>query len=74
MGEVWVEILDEQGKPIPGYTMDEAISVERNQTAAAVIWENRDNVGEVAGRPVRLHLKLRACKLYAVQFVKSAGH
>ena len=31
-------------------------------------WRERDDVGELIGRPVRLHIKARACKLYAFQF------
>ena len=68
MGEVWVEIRDERGLPIPGYTMDEAISIDRNQIAAPVRWRQREDAGELIDRPVRLHLRLRACKLYAFQF------
>ena len=68
MGEVWVEIRDERNCPFPGYRMDESISVDRNHIAAPVRWKERDNVGELTGRPVRLHFKLRACKIYAFQF------
>ena len=68
MGEVWVEIRDERNHPISGYTMEESISVDRNQIAAPVLWSERDNVAELAGRPVRLHFKARACKLYAFHF------
>lgn len=70
MGEVWVEVLDEQNRPIAGYRMEDAVSVDRNRIAAPVAWQERDNVGELAGRPVRLHFKLRACRLYAFQFVR----
>ena len=73
LGEIWVEIRDEQGRPIPGYTLEESISVDRNHIAAPVFWKERDSVGELAGRPVRLHFKLRACKLYAFQFENEAS-
>ena len=68
MGEIWVEVRDERNWPVPGYTMEESVSVDRNQTAAPVTWREHDNVGQLTGRPVRLHFKLRACKLYAFQF------
>jgi hypothetical protein len=42
--------------------------VERNQIAAPVCWREREHMGALIGRPVRLHFKLRACKLYAFQF------
>ena len=69
MGEVWVEIRDDWNHPIPGYSLDEAISIDRNHVAAKVRWRDRDTVEPVIGQPVRLHFKLRACKLYAFQFV-----
>ena len=69
LGEIWVEIRDEEDRPIPGYTLEESISIDRNHIAAAVRWKERGSVGDLAGRPVRLHFKLRACKLYAFQFV-----
>ena len=68
LGQVWVEIRDEKNHAIPGYTMAEAIDVDRNEVAAPVYWKEKDNVGELIGKPVRLHFKLRACKLYAFQF------
>ena len=49
--------------------MVEAISIDRNHVAARVRWRDRDTVEPLIGRPVRLHFKLRACKLYAFQFV-----
>ena len=66
--EVWVEVRDERNHPIAGYTLAESVSVDRNQIAAPVVWNERDDVGELIGRPVRLHFKARACKLYAFHF------
>lgn len=68
MSEVWGEVRDESNHPIAGYTLAESISVDRNHIAAPVVWNERDDVGELAGRPVRLHFKARACKLYAFHF------
>lgn len=72
-GEVWVEILDEGNRPIEGYALAEAIPVDRNQIAAPVRWKDRDSVAELVGRPVRLHVKARAAKLYAFQFTGERG-
>ena len=47
----------------------ESISVDRNYIAAPVVWKETERVGALAGRLVRLHFKLRACKLYTFQFV-----
>jgi hypothetical protein len=72
IGEAWVEIRDERNHPIPGYRLSESISIDLNRIAAPVYWREKDNVGDLIGRPVRLHLKLRACKLYAFQFEAGA--
>ena len=69
LGEVWVEILDAKGTPIPGYAMDEAVSVDLNGTAQEVWWKNGPNVRELAGKPIRLRFRMRSAKLYAFQFV-----
>ncbi|MFH1006653.1 MAG: hypothetical protein V1800_04010, partial [Candidatus Latescibacterota bacterium] len=36
LGEVWVELLDERALPIEGFTMDDAVSVDRNGVAQEV--------------------------------------
>ena len=72
-GEVWVEVLGEHGQPMPGYSMRDSISVDRNHIAAPVRWREKENVAELAGQPVRLHFKLRACKLYAFQFAPATA-
>ena len=67
-GEVWVEVLDEGSRPIEGFTLAESVPVDRNQIAAPVRWKSGASVGKLQQRPIRLHFKLRACKLYAFQF------
>ena len=39
MGEAWAEIFDADGGRIDGFTLDEAISVDRNGTAQDVWWK-----------------------------------
>lgn len=70
LGEIRVEIRDEDNVPIPGYTVQESLSVDRNHITAPVRWLGHDDVSELTGRPVRLHFELRACKLYAFQFLQ----
>lgn len=70
-GEVWFEVRDDSAHPSPGYTLQESVSVDGNQVAVPVFWKERDDLAELMGRPVRLHFKLRPCKLYAFQFKDS---
>ena len=69
MGEAWVELQDETGKPILGYTLEDAVSVDRNGVAQEVWWRTGPDVGSLSGRPVRLRVRMRSAKLYAFQFV-----
>lgn len=69
LGEIWTEIQDPDGTPVSGYGMDEAVSIDRNGTAQELWWQNGPDVGPLAGRPVRLRLRMRSAKLYAFQFL-----
>ncbi|MCK5329429.1 MAG: hypothetical protein KAR36_12565 [Candidatus Latescibacteria bacterium] len=69
LGEVWVELLDERNFPIEGFTMDDAVSVDRNGVAQEVWWKQGPDVSKLSGKPVRLRMRMRAAKLYAFQFV-----
>jgi len=71
VGQVWVEILDADNRPIPGFTLEESVDIDRNHIAVSVIWSEKTNVTELIGLPIRLHFRLKACKLYAFQFVNS---
>ncbi len=73
MGEAWVELQDETGKPLPGYTFEDAVSVDRNGVAQEVWWHGGPDIGSLSGRPVRLKIKMRSAKLCAFQFVEASG-
>ncbi|MBI3921580.1 MAG: hypothetical protein HY318_09205 [Armatimonadetes bacterium] len=68
MGLARVEIQDEQGKPIPGYSLEECDRILFNDVAYTVKWRGKSEVSSVAGKPVRLKFFLRSAKLYAFQF------
>ena len=70
-GEIWVELQDAAGAPITGYSLPDAVSIDRNGTAQEVWWKSGPDVGRLAGTPVRLRLKMRSAKLYAFHFVQS---
>lgn len=70
LGEAWVEILDAEGNPIPGFRMDEFDVVDMNHVHARCAWMENPDVGKLAGQPIRLRFKLRAATLYAFRFFK----
>jgi len=69
-GMARVELQDASGKPIPGYSLSDADSLNGNSVRLAVSWKGKRDVSSLAKQPVRLHFKLRDCKLYAFQFLK----
>ncbi len=64
-GELRVEVLDREGRVIPGYAADHAVPVRGDSTRARVTWTGAADLGAVAGRAVRFRFRLRRGRLYA---------
>lgn len=89
-GFAYVALLDEDGKPIEGYTIEESVMINGDHTNIEVEWIKSglqyladadsnpsdiaskviisSDVSELEGRPVRVKIKMRGSKLYALQF------
>ena len=73
-GELRVEILDEQGKPVAGYSLEDCDIVHTaNEVNRVVKWKGESSVSRLAGTPVRLHFVMRDVDLYAFQFADRGG-
>ena len=72
-GSVEVELLDDDGLPIPGYSRDEARVINGNSVRMPVSWRKSGDVSRLAGTPVRLRFHMRDCRLYAFQFKRKAA-
>ncbi len=72
-GAVKVELLDESGKPIEGFTKDDAIPIARNSVRMPVTWKKSPDLELLAGKPIRMRFYLTNASLYAFQFIKSGG-
>ena len=70
---VEVELLDDDGLPIPGYSRDEARVINGNSVRMPVSWRKSGDVSRLAGTPVRLRFHMRDCRLYAFQFKPKAA-
>ena len=72
LGSILVEIRNERGMPIPAYRLDECAEVDRNHISVPACWKSKgSDVGELMGKPIKLHFKMRDCKLYSFQFVRN---
>jgi hypothetical protein len=68
-GSILVETLDEQGKPIAGFTKEECATFSKDAICGVVEWKSGKSIRELAGKPIRLVFHIETAKLYAFQFV-----
>ncbi|HUT26188.1 MAG TPA: hypothetical protein VM492_17785 [Sumerlaeia bacterium] len=67
-GSVRVEIQDAQGNPVPGYTLDNCPEIIGDEIARIVSWAKGPDVGELAGKPVRLRFVMKDADLFSMRF------
>lgn len=61
-----VEILDESGTPIPGFTKKECVVMKKaNSTKQLITWKNKKDLAELAGKNIRVKFYLTNGDLYA---------
>ena len=68
-GSIKIEIQDQEGKPIPGYTLKDCKELVGNFIERKVSWKGGMDVSSLEGREVRLCFEMKDADLYAVQFV-----
>lgn len=67
-GSVRVEVQEIDGTPVPGWTLEESTPLRADGTALSVQWRSGQNLGSMAGRPIRLKIEVRDARLFALQF------
>lgn len=73
-GWAQVEIQDELGNPIPGFTLEEAVYVNGDFINKEVEWLTKGtDLSSLEGKTIRLHLYMRGAKLYALEFTRDKG-
>lgn len=68
-GSIAVEIQDEAGRPIPGYTMAECQPVYGDDLERKVTWTHGADVASLQDRVVRLRFSISDADLFALRFV-----
>jgi hypothetical protein len=69
-GAIRVEIQDEYGKPLPGFTLAESLELIGNEIERAVRWKDGDRLDAISGKPMRLLFVMKDADLYALRFGK----
>jgi hypothetical protein len=70
VGTVKVEIQDDRGNALPGFTLDDCPEMFADEIEGAVRWEGGSDVSSLAGKPIRLRFKLNDADIYAFKFNK----
>ncbi|NKB66552.1 MAG: hypothetical protein GKR89_05790 [Candidatus Latescibacteria bacterium] len=64
-GQLTVELLDAEDKPLPGYRAEDCVAVNQDSVAVAVRWGDGRGLGPLQGRPVKIRFGLCNARLYA---------
>jgi hypothetical protein len=71
-GFLQIGLLDESGKSLDGFKVDDCIYVNDDSTHAEAEWMKRGkDLSSVAGKAVRLVFRGRGAKLFSLQFVEA---
>lgn len=68
-GRLRVEVQDEMGRVLPGYSLEESRALVGDSLAQAVTWSKQVGVASLAGRVIRLRYVMQETDLFAMQFV-----
>ena len=67
-GNICIELLDSNGKPLPGFTATDAQEIIGNEIKRIVSWNGSTDVSSLAGKPVRLKIYMKDADLYSLKF------
>ena len=67
-GQVRVEVLDENGTPIPGFTAGECDFFFGDTLDWRVSWNGSGDLSSLAGRTIALHFTLSEADIYSLKF------
>lgn len=67
-GSVQVELQDEAGRPLPGYTLADSVLFFGDELSEEVRWKSGEDLSLLAGKPVRVRFVLKDADVYAMRF------
>ena len=67
-GSIRVEIQDADGRPIPGYSLDDAEELFGDSLEQPVLWQNGAGVDSLDGKTVKLRFIISDADLYSLRF------
>ncbi|MBN1342510.1 MAG: hypothetical protein JXQ73_07510 [Phycisphaerae bacterium] len=67
-GSVRVEIQNPAGKPVEGFALADCPEIYGDSVAEPARWKGGNDVGKLAGKPVRLRFVMKDADLYSIRF------
>lgn len=67
-GSLRVELQDEAGRPLPGYTLAECDELFGDTLLRHVTWKEKSDVAPLAGRTIRMRIVMSDVDLYSLRF------
>lgn len=67
-GGIRVELQDESGRPLSGYSLDDCEPQFGDELSRRVTWKAGSDVGALAGKAVKLRFEIKDADLYSFQF------
>jgi hypothetical protein len=67
-GEIKIEIQDENGEVIPGYSKEDCQAIIGNELNKSVSWGNDKDLISLNGRVIKLHFFMKDADLYSMKF------
>ncbi len=69
-GQVRVELQDADGKPIPGFALEDCEPIWGDHVSRIVKWKAGDDVSAHIGKPVRLRFEMSDADLFSMRFLE----
>lgn len=67
-GEIKLELQNEKGEPIPGFSLDDCQTIIGNEIKRVVSWKGKEDLSAWSSKPVRLRIFLKDADLYSLKF------
>ena len=67
-GQIRVELLGANGKPLPGYDLDACDPIKGDAISGIVTWQKKADLASLAGETVRLRFVMNEADVYSVRF------
>ncbi len=67
-GSILVELQNEEGNAFPGFMLEESNVIFGDKIDGPVTWKDGADVDSLAGRPVRMRVRMRDADLFAFKF------